>query len=265
MGKCNRLVLAFSPHADDITIYCGGTLARMRKDGFTFVAVRITDDYTDSIALSREETIERNREECNEAYKILGADEVVHFDYPSDSMANISEIELRGRMVFLIRKYRPFSLVGFDPDGMGEENLDHVVAAWSMAEASWTCGFRKHYPEHFEIGVEPVFVPERILYSRYPKECNWCVDISDTIDIKIKALQAQCTMMEHIFYQYEAMSDLCGVRLPYEKKASTDSKIDSFFRAAAKMEGQKHGYSYAESMRRVFAGGPIQTIGTNNE
>jgi LmbE family N-acetylglucosaminyl deacetylase len=260
-----RRILAFSPHADDITIYCGGTLVNMVREGAVLIAVRITDDYTDSLGLTKEETIRRNREECEHAYRILGAEEIIHLEYPSDSLAEISEIKLREKVVSLIRKYQPFTIVGFDPDGRGEENLDHVVCAWAMAEASWTCGFDKHYPEHFAEGLQPAFVPERLLYSRYPHDPNWVVDISESIEIKIQALQAQKTMMEHIFYQYEKMAEICGVTPPFDANTALDEKVERFFRSSAKEEGRRHGVPYAESLRRIFGAGPVQYLGGEHE
>jgi LmbE family N-acetylglucosaminyl deacetylase len=180
-------------------------------------------------------------------------------------MARISETKLREKMVYLIRKYRPFSLIGFDPDAAGEENLDHVVSAWAMAEASWTCAFDKHYPSHLRKGLMPAFVAERLLYSRYATNANCVVDISESIDIKIRALQAQKTMMAHIFYQYEKMAELCSLRLPYDHRVSIDDKVSLFFRSTAEKEGLAHKYRYAESMRRVFAGGPVQSLGATND
>ncbi len=74
--------MVFTPHADDLTIFCGGLVALMTREKNEVLAVRITDDRTDSHGLSEEETTERNRSESEEAYGILGISEVIHLDYP---------------------------------------------------------------------------------------------------------------------------------------------------------------------------------------
>ena len=71
-----RTALVFSPHADDVAAFCGGTIAKLAAEGWQIVVARITDDAKDSVGLTVEETVRVNTEEFRAAMKILGVAEV---------------------------------------------------------------------------------------------------------------------------------------------------------------------------------------------
>jgi len=49
-----RNVLAFGPHADDLTLFAGGLLKKLSSEGNELICVRITDDFDDCLGLSPE-------------------------------------------------------------------------------------------------------------------------------------------------------------------------------------------------------------------
>jgi len=67
-----KTAMIFSPHADDAAAFCGGTLAKRAAEGWNVILVRVTDDSRDSVGLTVEETIKRNREEMHTAATIMG-------------------------------------------------------------------------------------------------------------------------------------------------------------------------------------------------
>ncbi|MFN3309306.1 MAG: PIG-L deacetylase family protein, partial [Anaerolineales bacterium] len=158
--------LVISPHADDAAAFCGATLAKLATQGWKVVLVRVTDDAKDSVGLSEQETRQQITEELHQAAAILGIAEIVELGYPTDQLFAVSELELRERFVYLIRKYRPYAVFSFDPDGWEENNQDHKRVAEAMDEALWVSAFDKHYPEHFKEGLEPYSVVERWFFGR---------------------------------------------------------------------------------------------------
>ena len=81
-------------------------------------------------------------------------------------LADVPLGKLRERIVYLFRKYKPYAVFSFDPDGLYENNQDHVRVAQAVDEAFWVSCFDKHYPEHFIEGLEPFSVCERWYFAR---------------------------------------------------------------------------------------------------
>jgi len=129
--------MVISPHADDAAAFCGATLAKFAGQGWKVILVRVTDDRKDSVDLSIEETIRKNGEELRAAAQILGVQEVVELGFETDMLADIPLGKLRERIVYLFRKYRPYAVFSFDPDGLYENNQDHVRVAQAVDEAFW--------------------------------------------------------------------------------------------------------------------------------
>ncbi len=159
-------VMVISPHADDVAAFCGGTIARMADEGWRVVLVRVTNDSRDSVGLTVEETIRRNAEEFREAARILGAAEVEELGFETDTLADTPLCALRERLVYMIRKHRPYAVFSFDAAGRNENNQDHVRVAQATDEALWVATFDLHHPEHFAEGLEPFAVCERWYFAR---------------------------------------------------------------------------------------------------
>lgn len=165
-----KKVMIVFPHADDLTLSVGGTVCKWAGEGREIVAVRITNDDADCAGIpTREEAVRINREECENAYAILGIKKVIHLGYTSDTFAAINFLELREKLIRLIREERPDTTVTFSLDGKGEENMDHRITAYAMCEAHWTASFDLHHPEHLHEGFKPFCVPERLYFARYPR------------------------------------------------------------------------------------------------
>jgi len=207
--------LIISPHADDAAAFCGATLAKFSGQGWRVVLVRVTDDTKDSMGLTLEETKRRNTAELHRAADILGLSEIVELGYETDCLADVSEVALRERIVYLFRKYRPYAVFTFDPFGWYEGNMDHVRVAQAVEEAFWVSCFDLHYPEHFEEGLEPFAVCERWYFGRHLPEANHAEDVSEYMEKKVDALCAHETMMRHTMNQYRLQLQTWGRRMPW--------------------------------------------------
>lgn len=202
-----KTALAIIPHADDAALFCGATLAKRAAQGWRVVLARVTWDGRDSVGLTYDETGRRNAAELNDAAAALGAAEVVNLNYQAESLADVSEVELRGRMIYLIRKYRPYAVFTFDPHGRWETNMDHIRCAQAVEEAFWMGRFDLPYPEHYYEGLKPFAVCEQWYYARHPAENYYAEDVTDYMDKKIAATVAHKTMLANMMNQCRMLVD----------------------------------------------------------
>lgn len=207
--------MVISPHADDAAAFCGATLARLAAQGWRVLMVRVTDDSKDSLGLSVEETLRRNREQMEAAARILGIAEIIELGYPTDSLADVSETALRERFVYLFRKHRPYAVFTFDPYGLYENNQDHIRVAQAVDEAFWVACFDKHHPEHFAEGLSPFSVCERWYFGRNLPGENYAEDVSETMHLKVAALCAHREMMRNTVNQYRLQLRTWGRQAPW--------------------------------------------------
>ena len=196
-----KTALVISPHAADAAAFCGGTLIKFCSDGWRVILVRVTNDSKDSIGLTREETIQANAMELHLAARHMGISEIVELGLETDSLADVSKVSLRERFVYLFRKYRPYAVFSFDPFGIYEGNMDHIVTAQAVEEAFWVSCFDLHHPEHFSEGLAPFCVCERWYFGRDLPGANYVVDVTDFMEQNIEALCAHRTMMRNTVNQ----------------------------------------------------------------
>jgi len=207
--------MVISPHADDAAAFCGATLAKFSNQGWRVVLVRVTDDCKDSVGLSQQETIRLNTEQLHIAARTLGITEIVELGYETDCLADVSEVALRERMVYLFRKYRPYAVFSFDPFGLYENNQDHIRVAQVVDEAFWVACFDKHHPEHFAEGLEPFSVCERWYFGRHLPDENHAEDVSEYMEKKIEALCAHREMMRNTIQQSRLQLETWGRQMPW--------------------------------------------------
>jgi LmbE family N-acetylglucosaminyl deacetylase len=255
----SRTVLVFAPHADDGSIFAGGTLALMSDAGWRVVVVRVTNDALDSVGVSRDETIRLNTEQMHQAMSHLGVTEFVELGYETDVLGDVSEVELRERVIRLYRQYRPYAVLSFDPFGMfHENNQDHFKVAYAVDEAFWTAMFDKHHPEHLAEGLEPHAVFERWYFARRLVEVSTAIDISSVLERKIAAVAGHELCMRNFVHQILLQARTGGIELPAVGRAldgPLEPLIDHLVRAGSAATGERHGLAFAEEFRVVrFSG-----------
>jgi LmbE family N-acetylglucosaminyl deacetylase len=252
-----RVVLLVVAHADDVALFLGGTVAAWADAGWRVVVVRVTDDRWDSVGSDEASTVAANREEFERAAAILGVSEIVELGYPTDTLGDVSTVELRERIIHAVRTHRPYALVSFDPYAMyGEDNLDHIVVARAVDESFWTSQFDLHHPEH---DLAPHGCFERWYFGRRVMDVTDVVDISATLDRKIEAACCHRTMMLNFFNQLRLQADTGGWSIPIIEDAlaagSIDEVLPMMLRSASERLGAEHGIGAAEEFRVVTFGG----------
>jgi LmbE family N-acetylglucosaminyl deacetylase len=251
-----RTLVVITAHADDFTQRAGGTIVKMIDDGYTAHLIRVTNDEKDSYDLDAGETSHRNTVEMRAAAEVIGIKEIYSLDFRNDEMDALSETEVRARLIFLFRKLKPWTIFTFDPSAKYEENPDHKKTARAAEDAAWTSQGHLFLPEQFSEGLERWVVVDRYYWARQldEQDANKIVDITSTIDRKIRAVQQHKTMMRHTAYSLKEKLAEADLRLPLldtVDENSIDKFVDIQVRERAAAVGKKHGMQYAEEFHYV--------------
>ena len=257
-------MLVVAAHADDPTLFCGGTLARLADEGWRVVVCRVTDDRWDSVGVDEATTIERAAGEFRAAMATLGVSEVEDWGWPTDTLGDASEVRLRERVIRAIRTHRPHTLVTHDPhSGVDEDNQDHWVVAAAVAEAIWCAQFDKHHPEHLAEGLEVHGVFEQWYFGRPPARVTDVVDVTATMDRVVDAALCHELPLRNLVHQLRLQARTGGWRIPVLDDAQDGDLrpvVDHLLRSRAAETGAPWELGAAEAFRVVRFGGMLPLL-----
>lgn len=197
------IAMSIHAHPDDQEFSVGGTLAKWAQAGSEIISVVITsgdsgsNDPTKDGSHKQELAALREREQLA-ANKILGIKQTIFLRYPDGELE--PTIALRKDLTRLIRQFKPDTVTTGNPEGWfyGDEYLnhpDHRAAAQAACEAVFpSAGTRLIFADLLAAGYEPHDV--RRLYIHGTENSNTWVDITDTMDIKIQALQQHASQVD---------------------------------------------------------------------
>jgi LmbE family N-acetylglucosaminyl deacetylase len=185
-------------HPDDIEFGVAGTAAKWARAGCRVIYVVITDGNVGSHedGMTPERLAEIRRAEQTAAAEVVGA-ECVYLGYHDGFLQ--PTLELRKDLVRLIRQYRPEAVVCLDPTNFfpAEDYInhpDHRAAGQAALDAVFPAAeMTMLYPDLAAEGlvghkVDYVFVT-------FSERANYYVDITDTIDLKIEALNKHVSQL----------------------------------------------------------------------
>jgi LmbE family N-acetylglucosaminyl deacetylase len=187
-----KVLAAIQPHTDDIPIFAGGTVAKLVSEGYTGYLIRTTNDEMAGSGTTGKRVLENERD-TEAVAKALGLQKVFNLEYRNHQMDEISRVELRARLIHLIRVLKIDTILCYDPWGIYEENPDHSVTAQVVEASCWMAGMDLDYPEQLAAGLQPHAVQEKYYFARGPQIVNRVVDISSWIDRKVEANLANKT------------------------------------------------------------------------
>jgi len=191
-----KRAMSIHAHPDDQDFTVAGTLAKWAQAGCEIVTVIITDgsagtndpqhgaDYKPTLARIRED-------EQRAANDILGIKETIFLGYPDGEL--VPSIALRKDLTRLIRRLKPDAVVIGDPTGVFYGNgyinhPDHRAAAEAALYAVFpSAGSRPISVDLLDEGLALHNVKR--LYIHGSEQPDTWVDITETLDTKIKALQ----------------------------------------------------------------------------
>ncbi|MGD9720655.1 MAG: PIG-L deacetylase family protein [Pirellulales bacterium] len=249
-----KVLATIAPHSDDHSILAGGTIAKLIAEGYTGYLIRTSNDEKDSYDLSPGQTVAANEADNQAMAKALGIQQVFDLGYRNHRMDDDSRVEIRARLIFLIRLLKIDTIFSYDPWGHYEENPDHYVTAQCVEAACWMAGGHLDFPEHFAAGLRPHSVREKYYYARGPQLVNRVVDISTTIDQKMTAIRANKTMIGHMLREFRDELAARKLKLP-ELEGNLEQAIAAYadlrFRTGAAARGKLHGLGFAEQFHYI--------------
>src|SRR6186713_1383844 len=194
-------VIAVGAHPDDVEIACGGTLAKLVKQGYSVGIIDLTDGEPTPMSPGPEVRLA----EAKQAAEILGAAVRVTLDLPNRRL--FDTFEARVLLAKEFRKYRPKIVIGFG-DKTPLASPDHWQAMLITDAAVFYSRLTK-WDDHFDnLPVHAIqaqlyfrlaFEPE--ILSGYPS--NITVDIGDTLERKLASVACYATQFPpakaHVF------------------------------------------------------------------
>jgi len=229
-------LLAFHAHPDDEVLSTGGVLGKYADAGEQVVVVTATDGAEGEVHnyLNPEEIsarlVEVRAEELANALSILGVDNHAWLGYRDSGMMGTEPnshpdcfwqadfMEAVGRMVRLIRRYRPEVMTVYDPFGgyghpdhinvhrvgtaaffgasdLGRFPLEEGERLWEPVKLYWSVWPRSRIVNYAKIQFERGDITEedleRARHAGTPDEdVTTTVDVRDRVTVKMKALQA---------------------------------------------------------------------------
>ena len=203
-----KTIMVFTPHPDDDVFGCGGVMAMLARNGNKIIVVIYTNDNKGSFDL--EMTSERlariRKAEQESAMEVIGVpkENIIWLGYDDGELEYAEPKALCGQAAKLIRKYRPDAAFSIDPGEWSERwhKSDHRMAAFNTADAIRAAEFHLYYPEHLLVdGLKPYKVPLMMFYYA-AGEANYWVDITDVVELKIKAVSKHVSQFEPSINKY---------------------------------------------------------------
>lgn len=180
--------MAVGAHPDDAELNAGGTLARWIAAGCEVTLVVCTDGDAGSRDgdTSREEVARSRRDEQEAAAKALGIREVVWLGFSDGGLED--SLSFRGRIVEMIRRYRPHTILTHDPYVRRRfAHRDHRIAGTVVQDAVFPFARdRLHFPEQVAAGLDPHKVMELLFWDG--DEPDVILDVSGYVRKQAEAL-----------------------------------------------------------------------------
>ena len=229
-----KRVMVVSAHPDDPDISAGGSVARMADNGTEVVYVVVSDGSQggEDPKQKDSELVAIREKEQKAAARVLGVKKVEFLGYKDGHLT--PDLKLRGDIVRMIRKYKPELVITHIPgrvldQPMGGSHPDHLAVGEATMAAVYPDSrnpraFRSLLKEGLEAHeVKEVWIP-------FWTSGEYLVDISSTLDRKIEALKKHKSQVA---------------------KPGKEWDFEKWLRKRHREVGQRGGYRYAESFKRI--------------
>jgi LmbE family N-acetylglucosaminyl deacetylase len=205
-------VIAVGAHPDDVEIACGGTLAKLARQGYQVGIIDLTDGEPTPGSAGPEVRLA----EAKRAAETLGARVRVTLDLPNRRL--FDSFEARVALAKEFRKYRPKIVISFG-DKTPMASPDHWQAMLITDAAVFYSRLTK-WDQHFD-GL-PVHAIQAQLYFRLAFEpetlggfpSHFTVDIAETLEAKLAAVACYATQFPpakaHVFDRIRGAAMIAG-------------------------------------------------------
>jgi len=206
-----KTILLFTPHPDDDTFCCAGTLALLAKGGNRIRIVIYTNDdkgsYDPEMTSERLARIRMHEEE--EACRIIGIpkENISWLEYHDGMLEYANTRDLVEEVTHIIRKVRPDVVLSIDPGSeyVRWHKTDHRMAANNTVDAIRAAEWHLYFPNQLvHEGLQPFLVPQEFYYYVTEKDANYWVNIDSVVEQKLDAAMAHVSQWEPSIHHYRA-------------------------------------------------------------
>jgi LmbE family N-acetylglucosaminyl deacetylase len=221
-------VMVITAHPDDSEFGAGGTVAGFVKQGCEVAYCIVTNGNKGSSdrTMTPERLATIRAEEQRNAARVLGVERVSFLGYPDGEVEDTRD--LRRDVSREIRRFRPDLVICQNPNrtyNLGASHRDHRTVGGVVLDCVYPLA-RDHlaFPE-----LLPEFEPHKVreVYVMQWNEPHVVNDISDVIDLKLKALACHASQFKDF------------------------TAVEARVRQRSKELGAARGYAYAEAFDRI--------------
>jgi LmbE family N-acetylglucosaminyl deacetylase len=199
-----RALVLFA-HPDDAEFGFGGTVARWAGEGTEVHYVCATDGSAGSNTPGEDRDFMRpiRAREMEAAAGVLGVTSLTFLGFTDGELQ--CDLDLRRAVTREVRRQRPDVIVSTDPARLWNKGRDYVnhpdhkaIGEAALCAVMPDSPTRVQFEELLDEGFEPFEVPNLWLGS---EEADTYVDITETIDVKLKALAAHESQVKNMPFE----------------------------------------------------------------
>lgn len=229
MAERIQRVMVVTAHPDDSEFGAGGTVAKLVREGkhVTYCIVTNGDKGSGDHRMTPERLVKIRETEQRNAARVLGVEAVEFLGFPDCEVENTRDTRMA--VTAAIRRHRPDLLIIQNPHRtklVGASHRDHRTVGGIALDCVYPLA-RDHmaFPELMAQGLEPHKVKEvHVMWWENPEVA---VDISETIDLKLKALAC------------------------HQSQLPDFAAVEKRVRERNALLGKPWGYAYAETFDRI--------------
>lgn len=204
-----KTILLFTPHPDDDTFCCAGTLALLakRQNNIHIVIYTNDDKGSNDPEMTSERLAKIRKAEEEAACKLLGIPVAnIHWLQFHDGMLEYANPrDLVEEVTKIIRTLRPDVVMTIDPGSeyVRWHKTDHRMAANNTLDAIRAAEWHLYFPnQRLHDGLQPWKVPVEAYFYVTAKDANYWVNIDEVVDLKLAAAAAHVSQFEPSIDKY---------------------------------------------------------------
>lgn len=179
-------IVVVAAHPDDEVLGCGGTIARLSKNGNEVHVLLLADGETSrEQQANSNQLIEQRFSAAQKACDILGCASLKRFTLPDNRLDSLQLLDIVKIIEEFIRMHQPHTVFTHHS---GDVNIDHRIvhdAVIAVCRQLPLSALRELL--FFQVPSSTEWRPP---CSLAPFSPNWFVDISSTLSVKLEALKA---------------------------------------------------------------------------
>jgi LmbE family N-acetylglucosaminyl deacetylase len=240
-----KTVLLFTPHPDDDTFCCAGTLALLARNGNRIQIVIYTNDdkgsYDPEMTSERLARIRMREEEA--ACRAIGipAADIKWLEYHDGMLEYATPRDLVEEVTGIIRRVRPDLVLSIDPGSeyVRWHKTDHRMSANNTLDAIRAAEWHLYFPNQLlHEHLEPWKVPHQAYFYVTDKDANYWVNVDRVLDLKLDAATSHVSQWEPSIHHYRPDWDPDTLSTLKQTLRNAASRKDGHFVEAFRIESE---------------------------